>query len=69
MDRIDGNDTSFAQACERGDDDISAGRKGHGPVELDGRLVGFTAYPSRAQRLSQLAMRSAARRYIHVTLP
>jgi hypothetical protein len=69
MDGVDGNDASFSQARERGDDDFSAGRESHGTVKLHGWPFGFTAHPLRAQRFRQLAMRRAAGRDIYVAVP
>ena len=48
---------------------VSAGRKGDGAIEFDGRLVGFCAHPFRAQRLGQAAMRGPTRGNIDVALP
>src|ERR1035438_536654 len=57
VDRVDGDDTAFAQAGQRSHYYISAGSEGDGAVEFDGRLVGFASDPFRAQRLGQATMR------------
>ena len=45
VDGVDGDDASFAEAGEGGEDDGSAGGEGDGAVELDGWLVVFGADP------------------------
>ena len=53
---VDGDDTAFAEAGERADDDGAAGREGDGSIEFDGRLVGFCSDPGCAERRGLSAM-------------
>ena len=54
VDGVDGDDAAFAQGCEGGEDDVSAGREGDGGVERDGRALGGVANPRGAELAGQL---------------
>ncbi len=69
MDGVDGDDASFAQARERGEDDCSAGGKGDGAVERDGRLVVFSADPGCPCGGCLLAVGFAAGGDVYLTIP
>ena|SRR5437660_6759094 len=69
MNRVDRYHAALAQAGERGDDDVSAGRESDGAVELHWRFLVFASYPGRSQRCRQPTMRLPARGDIHLAFP
>ena len=69
MDSVDRHHAALAQAAERGNHYIAAGRESHSAVEFNRRFVGLGANPFCPHRLRQLAMRFAARRDIDLALP
>lgn len=69
VDRIDGDDSTFAQGTECGDDDAADGRECDGGVEQDRRLVRRVTDPGCAELAGELAVLFAARGDINLAVP
>ena len=69
MNRVDRHHAAFAQAGERGNHHVAAGRKGHGAIERNGRPVLFSADPCCAERAREFAVRFAAGGNVDLAIP
>src|SRR5579875_1632154 len=69
MNRVDRDDTAFAQTAEGRKDNIAAGRERDRPIKLLRRFFRFCSHPGCAERLCQLSMRFAAGRDIDLAIP
>jgi hypothetical protein len=69
MDGIDGYHSSFAQACQGGNDDISRRGKCDGTIKFNGRLFGLGSNPGGAKGFGELAMGFSASRDVNFAFP